>query len=264
MAWLLDLDGVVWLAHQEIPGAGGAVARLRAAGERVLFVTNASMSTLGELERALAGVGIDAAGDVASSAMAAAALLEPGSTALVCGGPGAIEALERRGVEVRARGPVDAVVVGLTRHFDYDLLDRASRAVRDGARFVATNTDPTYPTPGGLTPGGGAVVAAVATASGSVPEVAGKPHPAMAALVRSLVGDGPHTMVGDQAATDLAFARALGARAALVLSGVTEADHLPTDPPADVVAADLATLVADALGGGGGAQPSKGCPPGPR
>jgi HAD superfamily hydrolase (TIGR01450 family) len=176
VAWLLDLDGVVWLAHRPIPGVAEGVAALRAAGERVLFVTNASMAPVGVLEEALAAMGIPAEGDVLSSAMAAAHLLEPGARALVCGGPGVVEALERRGVEVVEDGVVDAVVVGLTRDLTYDLLLRASTAVRDGARFIATNTDPTYPTPGGLTPGGGAIVAAVATAAGVEPEVAGKPH----------------------------------------------------------------------------------------
>ena len=251
MAWLLDLDGVVWLAHEAIPGVADGIARLRAAGERVLFVTNASMAPVATLEAALGDIGVPAGGDVLSSAMAAAHLLEPGSRALVCGGPGVVEALAARGVEVVAEGPVDAVVVGLTRDLTYDLLLRASTAVRDGARFVATNTDPTYPTPSGLTPGGGAIVAAVATASGVAPEVAGKPHPAMAALVRSLVGDGPHVMVGDQDATDLAFGRLLGARTALVLSGITGAADLPLDPPPDVVAADVGALVDLELAGRG-------------
>lgn len=247
MAWLLDLDGVVWLAHEPIPGVAEGIARLRAAGERVLFVTNASMSPVARLEAALADNGVPAVGDVLSSAMAAAHLLEPGTRALVCGGPGVVEALTARGIEVVATGPVDAVVVGLTQDLTYDLLLRASTAVRDGARFIATNTDPTYPTPGGLTPGGGSIVAAVATASGVEPEVAGKPHPAMAALVRSRVGDGPHVMVGDQAATDLAFGRVLGARTALVLSGITTAADLPLDPAPDVVAADVGALVTAEL-----------------
>jgi 4-nitrophenyl phosphatase len=213
----------------------------------VLFVTNASMSPVARLEAALERIGIPGEGDVVSSAMAAAHLLEPGTRALVCGGPGVVEALEGRGVEVVAAGPVDAVVVGLTQDLTYDLLLRASSAVRDGARFIATNTDPTYPTPEGLTPGGGSIVAAVATAAGVEPEVAGKPHPAMAALVRTLVGDGPHTMVGDQAATDLAFGRVLGARTALVLSGITTAADLPLDPAPDVVAADVGALVTAEL-----------------
>jgi 4-nitrophenyl phosphatase len=142
---------------------------------------------------------------------------------------------------------VDAVLVGLTRDLTYDLLLRASTAVREGARFIATNTDPTYPTPGGLTPGGGSIVAAVATAAGVEPEVAGKPHRPMADLVRALVGPGPHTMVGDQAATDLVFGRVLGARTALVLSGITTAADLPTDPVPDVVADDVGALVAAEL-----------------
>lgn len=243
MAWLLDLDGVVWLAHQAIPGVADGIARLRASGERVLFVTNASMAPIATLEAALAAIDIPAEGDVVSSAMAAAHLLEPGSRALVCGGPGVVEALLARGVEIVPEG-ADAVVVGLTHDLTYDLLLRASTAVRDGARFVATNTDPTYPTPGGLTPGGGSIVAAVATAAGREPEVAGKPHGAMAALVRSLVGDGPHVMVGDQDATDLAFGRLLGARTALVLSGITTAaDVALLDPPPDVVGADVGALV---------------------
>ena len=243
MAWLLDLDGVVWLAHQAIPGVADGIARLRAAGERVLFVTNASMAPVAALEEALAAIDIPAEGDVVSSAMAAAHLLAPGARALVCGGPGVVEALVAAGVEVVEDGPIDAVVVGLTHDLTYDLLLRASTAVRDGARFIATNTDPTYPTPGGLTPGGGSIVAAVATAAGVAPEVAGKPHPAMAALVRSLVGDGPHVMVGDQDATDLAFGRLLGARTALVLSGITTEVDLPLDPAPDVVAADVGALV---------------------
>ena len=247
MAWLLDLDGVVWLAHEPIAGVVDGIAALRAAGERVVFVTNASMAPVGVLEDALAAIGIPAEGDVLSSAMAAAHLLPAGARALVCGGPGVVEALEARGVEVVADGRVDAVLVGLTRDLSYDLLLRASTAVREGARFIATNTDPTYPTPAGLTPGGGSIVAAVATAAGVAPEVAGKPHPPMAALVRELVGPGPHTMVGDQAATDLAFGRLLGARTALVLSGITTAADLPTDPSPDVVAADVGTLVAEEL-----------------
>lgn len=248
MAWLLDLDGVVWLAHRPIPGVAEAVARLRSSGHRVLFVTNASMSPVADLEAALEANGIPAVGDVVSSAMAAAHLLAPGDRALVCGGAGVVHALATRGVEVMEGGPVDAVVVGLTRDLSYDLLDRASAAVRAGARFIATNTDPTYPTPTGLTPGGGSIVAAVATAAGVDPEVAGKPHPPMAALVAALVGDGPHVMVGDQAATDLAFGRLLGARTALVLSGITTTADLPLDPPPDVVAADVGALVAAELG----------------
>ena len=95
---LCDLDGVVWLAHHPIAGSVEAIAALQASGRRVLFVTNNSSATIATQEAALAKVGIDATGDVVSSAMAAALLLEPGQRALVAGGPGVVEALEARGV----------------------------------------------------------------------------------------------------------------------------------------------------------------------
>ena len=99
-----------------------------------------------------------------TSAQAAAFLVEPGETALVCGGPGVVEALEERGVTAVREGDADAVLVGFHRDFDYERMRVASEAVRRGARLIATNDDATYPTPDGPIPGGGAIVAAVATA----------------------------------------------------------------------------------------------------
>ncbi|MEL6894398.1 MAG: hypothetical protein AAFP84_22600, partial [Actinomycetota bacterium] len=118
---LCDLDGVVWLAHDPIPGSVDAVDRLRQHGRRVLFVTNNSMSLVGEQEAALERIGIPAAGDVVTSAMAGAALVDPGERVLVAGGPGVIEAVRARGATAivndggRDLGRFDAVVVGLHR-----------------------------------------------------------------------------------------------------------------------------------------------------
>ena len=243
MAWILDLDGVVWLADQPIAGAADAVAALRAAGERVLFVTNNSSARLADQEAKLAAHGIPATGDVVTSAQAAASLVEPGMRALVCAGDGVREALEARGVEAVDDGDADVVVVGWHRTFDYDRLTAAHRAVRRGARLIGTNDDATYPTPDGPIPGGGSILAAVATAAGVAPVVAGKPHEPMAVLVRSLAGP-TGTMVGDRPSTDGGFAVRLGYRFALVLSGVTAAADLPVEPTPDVVADDLAALVA--------------------
>lgn len=244
MAWLLDLDGVVWLAGVPIPGSVEAIAALRAAGERVVFVTNNSSSPIAEQEERLERIGVPAARDVVTSAVAAARLLEPGSTALVCAGPGVVEALERRGVATVRDGRADAVVVGFHLDFDYDRLRAAGVAVLAGARLVGTNDDATYPTPHGEIPGGGAILAAVAYAGGVEPEVAGKPNQPMADAVRAIVGDGPHVMVGDRPATDGLFARRMGATFALVLSGVTGEDDLPVEPAPDLVAPDLAAVVA--------------------
>jgi 4-nitrophenyl phosphatase len=256
VAVICDLDGVVWLGAQPIAGAAEAVARLRAGGQRVLFVTNNSAVPLAAVEDKLGGMGVHARGDVLTSAMAAAGLVAPGSLVLAAAGPGVVEALEQRGARVvreRTEEVPDVVVVGLHFDFDYERLRVACEAIRRGARFVATNTDATYPTPDGLIPGGGALVAAVAAASGQAPEVAGKPHEPMAALVRATLGaDGADmVMVGDRWDTDGLFARTLGCRFALVLSGVTRPGEEPTDPPPDLVAADLATLADGLLGAGG-------------
>ena len=230
---LCDLDGVIWLAHRAIPGSVEAVTALRASGRRTLFVTNNSVAVRADHEAALAAVGIAAVGEVVSSSMAAAHLVEPGERVLVTGGPGIIEALEERGAvavpnDGRNRsGVFDAVIVGLDRSFDYDRLTVATGALLGGARLIATNTDSTFPTPHGLVPGGGAIVAAVATASGAVPIVGGKPHRPMADLIVEMLSAGHGgfdpdrtLMVGDRPETDGLFAAHLGCRFALVRSGV--------------------------------------------
>lgn len=246
---LCDLDGVVWLAHEALPGAADAIARLRASGRRVLFVTNNSMSTMADQTDALASVGIDGSGDVVSSAQAAASLVGPADRVLVCGGAGVVEAVSERGATVVDHGPTDAVIVGLHRHFDYDGLTRASTAIRDGATFIATNDDATYPTPAGPVPGGGALVAAVATAAGCEPTVAGKPHQAMADLVAERCGASfaaaNSIVIGDRWSTDGAFAGRVGCRFALVRTGVT-APGAAAGGPVDIDAPSLAA-VADTL-----------------
>jgi len=247
VAWLLDLDGVIWLSGEAIPGSADAVAALRDAGERVCFVTNNSSVRLADQEAKLAAFGIPATGDVLTSAMAAALLLEPGQTALVCGGPGVHEALLARGVSTVREGEADAVVVGFHLDFDYERLKAAHAAIRAGARLIGTNDDATYPTPDGPIPGGGAILAAVATAAGVEPVVAGKPNVPMASLVRELAGDGPHVVVGDRPSTDGLFATTLGAPFELLLSGVTTAADLPVTPQPAHVSPDLATLVRQYL-----------------
>lgn len=263
MVWVLDLDGVVWLGDEPIAGSAGAVARLSAAGETVLFATNNSSAVLADQEAKLARCGIPPEGGVITSAMAGATLVEPGQRVLVCAGPGVVEALEQRGaVPVRDETDVDVLVVGFHRDFDYERMRLAAEAVRRGARFVATNDDATYPTPGGPIPGGGAIAASVAYAVGRPPEVAGKPRRPMADLARSRAGEGAGAgiVVGDRPETDGAFARTLGYRFGLVLSGVTGPDDLPVEPAPDLVAPDLASLVARALDGAGGGTPGGGAP----
>lgn len=258
-----DLDGVVWRGDEPIPGAADGVAALRAAGLRVVFVTNNSSGTRAEYSAKLVACGVPAvAPDVLSSAMAAARLLAadlaPGTRVLACAGAGVREALEVAGFVAVDTAPADAVVVGWHRDFNFDGLTRAADAVRSGARFVATNVDPTYPSANGVLPGNGALVAAVATAAGREPEVAGKPSAAMAAIVEEACGGngsgGRAVMIGDRPSTDGAFAARLGWPFALVLSGIAgrggeEAIPSPAPP---FVAADLGALAPMLLAARGG------------
>jgi len=243
-----DLDGVVWRGDDAIPGAAHAVAELRAAGLRVVFLTNNSSGRVADNVARLGAAGVETdADDVASSAQAAAALLArtapPGARVLACAGPGVTESLVARGFVVVDEGPADAVVVGWHRDFDFERLRRAADVVRAGVPFVATNLDPTYPGADGLLPGAGSIVAAVATAGGRRPAVAGKPEPAMAELVHERYGVAT-VMIGDRPSTDGAFAAALGCPFALVLSGVagTAGEEAIPQPRPPFVAADLAPL----------------------
>jgi len=233
----------VWLADRPIPGSADAVARLRER-ERVVLVTNNSSLTLAEYLAKLSRVGVPTdAADLITSAQVAATMVQPGERVLICAGPGVREAITARGAVDAGDGPADVVMVGWTKDFDYGVLTRAMRAVRAGARLIGTNGDPTYPAPDGVLPGGGSLVAAVAYASGVEAALAGKPHPPMIAAVAERFGP-IEVMVGDQPQTDGLLANGLGARFALVLTGVTKASDLPVDPAPDVVAPDLATLIS--------------------
>ena len=225
-----------------MPGAAEAVERLRRAGEALVFVTNMSALTVGDQEAKLAACGIDATGLVITSATAASQLISPGERVLVVGGPGINEAVELAGAEVCTSAPADAVVVGMDPGFNYDTLTRAMRAVRGGARLIGTNHDPSYPTERGLEPGGGSLLAAVATAAEAEPVMAGKPKQPIVDCVRSRIGESG-VVVGDRPDSDGLFAQALGYEFALVLSGVTGADDLPVSPEPQYCASDLAALV---------------------
>ncbi len=249
--WAFDLDGVIWTGRAPIPGSVETVTALLNDGHRVAFVTNNSFSTVTEQEAKLASFGIAAEGRVVTSAMAGAALVEPDERVYVLGGPGIVEAVEARGATAvdgsDAGGRPDTVLVGLDRHLSYERLSRAVLAIHAGARFVATNTDSTYPSERGLLPGGGSIVAAVTRATGVDPIVAGKPHEAQAELVRSVLGP-EGVMIGDRPETDGRFALAMGYRFGLVLTGVTDRRDLPVEPEPTWVADDVAQLVPAILG----------------
>lgn len=226
---ICDLDGVVYRGNVALPGAADALERLDRSGFRTLFVTNNSSRTESQVAdklEALVGHRPDPE-NVVTSARAAVALVPDGRTkCLVVGGDGIREALESADLEVVADdSAVDCVVVGLDRQFDYGILDRAARAIRDGALFIATNVDPTFPAAQGrIMPGAGSIVAAIRSASGVDPVVAGKPHKPITDLIRSRDVNRAW-VIGDRPDTDIAMAiNEPDWTSVLVLTGVTGAD----------------------------------------
>ena len=264
---LCDLDGVVWLSHEPIAGSIEAIAALREAGHRVLFVTNNSYAKVASQEETLAALGIPAVGDVLTSSGAAATLLKAGQRVLVAGGPGVVEAVESVGAIVAGRtddgssqeaqkisdANIDAVIVGFHKTFNFESMRRASAAVRAGALLIGTNDDATYPTSTGVIPGGGSILAGIATASGVSPIVAGKPFAPMGELVRRTLGVTDLSscwMIGDRYSTDGVFAKTIGAKFALVTSGIVDragAEALRKEHKFETVADDLRGL-AEHLG----------------
>lgn len=253
LAWVLDLDGVLWRGPEVIPGSVDAVLRLLDAGLDVTFCTNNSSATLEANEAALTRLGIPAEGRVVTSASAVATMVRSHERVLVAGGPGVREALAAVGARLVApggdhgvAGGVDAVVVGYHRDFDYSSLTRAAVALRRGARLLATNDDPVYPGETGPLPGCGALVAYLETAGGQRAEVAGKPNAAMATLLSARHASA--VFVGDSLDTDRAMAQRLGWPFGLVLTGNTAPDAVPADLDPEWVGSDLASLVEARLG----------------
>jgi len=250
---LLDLDGVVYLGDQRIEYAAEALAAAAALGMRRAFVTNNALRTPGTVAERLSAIGVPAgASDVVTSAQAAAAVLEQrlprGARVLVLGGEGLRVAIGEAGFAAVTTADEEpaAVAQGYDPTLDYNRLAEAALAVARGAVWVACNGDLTVPTPRGLLPGNGALVALVAAATGRMPEFAGKPGWALheQSLLRS--GARSPLVVGDRLDTDIEGARRAGTPSLLVLTGVTEVPTLLSAPPPlrpDLLSADLRGLL---------------------
>jgi glycerol-1-phosphatase len=233
---LLDLDGVVYVGHHVVPGAQDALSQARAAGMRLAFVTNNASRTPHEVAAQLAQLGIPAKPDeVVTSAQAAARLLAEqlprGARVLLVGAEGLEHALVEQGLQpvLTADEHPAAVAQGYGPDVGWRNLAEAAYAIHDGAWWVATNTDPTLPTPRGPAPGNGALVAAVRSATGKDPVVAGKPELPMHREGILRTGATRPIVVGDRLDTDIEGARRGGVDSLLVLTGVTH--------PIDVVLA---------------------------
>ena len=246
---ICDLDGVVYRGDVLIPGSDKALRRLETAGLNVVFATNNSTRTAEDVAakiQKVAGVEVGPH-QVVTSAQAAAAVISPSDgPVFVVGEGGIVEALQVAGMATtESHDSAGVVVVGLCRDLSYALVSDAASAIRDGARFVATNTDPTFPTASGLEPGAGAIVAAIAVASGVEPEIVGKPHSAMRSLISTKVTSDVW-VIGDRIDTDMTMAGSEPAwQSILVMTGVTTVDD---QTERDFVADDLNGAVDLVLG----------------
>jgi glycerol 3-phosphatase-2 len=234
---LLDLDGVVYLGAQPIPGAADALAAARAAGMRLAFVTNNASRNPAAVAAHLVELGVPATvNDVVTSSQAAATMIADrcgtGARVLVTGTGALRTAVEQAGLQIVASADdrPDAVVQGYSPELRYADLAETALAVRGGALWVATNVDSTLPSPRGLLPGNGSLVAAVALATGQRPLVAGKPElPMHAEGVRRTAAHHP-LVVGDRLDTDIEGAHTADTDSLLVLTGVTDAADLVGAP----------------------------------
>ncbi|HXG26329.1 MAG TPA: HAD-IIA family hydrolase [Candidatus Binatia bacterium] len=255
---LVDLDGVVYRGADPVPGVAGVLARRAERGDDVVYVTNNSMHYRAEYVRRLTDMGAPVAPDRIVSAPRATALWlqerHPEVRRVLAVGAGgldrelrdvglevvnasfAAERMAKEGIDgMAAAGTPGAVVAGVDPHMTYLRIAAAADCVRAGAVFVATNRDPVYPVERGLRPGAGSIAAAIEVASSVAPTTIGKPEPLLMQEAARAVGRDPGEaiVIGDGILTDLAAARAVGARSVLMLTGVTTGAALEALPSSD-------------------------------
>jgi NagD protein len=253
-AWLSDMDGVLVHEEEPIPGAAEFVHRLTGTGRPFLLLTNNSIYTPRDLRARLHRSGIDVPEDaIWTSALATAQFLDdqrPGGSAYVIGEAGLTTAMHEIGYVLSERDP-EYVVLGETRTYSFEAITSAIRLIDAGARFIATNPDPSGPSIHGRIPATGSVAALITRATGVEPYFVGKPNPLMmrSALNRIDAHSETTVMVGDRMDTDMVSGLEAGMRTILVLTGSTGRDEVERFPyrPTRVVdsVADLVDLVEE-------------------
>ena len=249
---MLDLDGVVYVGANAVPGAADALTAAQQAGMALSYVTNNAARNPAEVAAHLRELGMPSVkdGDVVSSAQAVAHLIAdavaPGSEILVVGGAGLYDALAERGL--RGVDHLDddtvAVVQGFHPDVNWRLLAEGTYAVNAGLPWFASNLDLSVPTARGIAPGNGALVALIAQATGRTPIVAGKPEAALFAETTERVGGDNPLVIGDRLDTDIEGAGNVGADSMVVLTGVSSLQDI-----ADAEGKQRASYVASDLRG---------------
>ncbi|MGE5224648.1 MAG: HAD-IIA family hydrolase [Omnitrophica WOR_2 bacterium] len=248
---IVDMDGVLWRGTEPVGDLPAIFRRIREHGWRIVLATNNATRTPEQYQEKLLSYGVDLSpNEIINSAIATARYLSrrfpQGGPVYIVGEEGLVEALSAAGFYACMQDPV-AVVVGMDRQFTYEKMRVANQLIRNGALFIATNTDKTFPTPDGLVPGAGAVIAGIETAAGVSPMVIGKPSTEMYRVSLDLLHTSPaETLaIGDRLETDIAGGQALGCLTALVLSGVTSIEQAKAwQPKPDWIAKDLAELLS--------------------
>jgi NagD protein len=249
-SWLMDMDGVLVREEQPIPGADRFLARLRELGTPFLLLTNNSTYTRRDLVARLAAAGLEVPEEaIWTSALATARFLEdqrPEGSAFVIGEAGLTTALHDAGYTLTDRDP-DYVVLGETRTYSFERITRAIRLIADGARFIATNPDPTGPSNEGPVPATGSVAALISRATGVEPYYVGKPNPLMMRSALNAIDAHSETaaMIGDRMDTDVVSGLEAGMETILVLTGVTSREDAERYP---YRASKIVESVADLVG----------------
>ncbi len=237
-SWLMDMDGVLVHEAEALPGADRWLAALRERDLPFLLLTNNSIYTRRDLAARLRASGLDVPEEfIWTSASATARFLEtqrPDGTAFVVGESGISTQLYQAGYTLTDRDP-DYVILGETRTYSFERITQAIRLIGEGARFIATNPDPTGPSPAGPLPATGSVAALITKATGVEPYFVGKPNPLMmrTALNRLEAHSETTAMIGDRMDTDIVAGLEAGMETILVLSGVTtreETERFPYRP----------------------------------
>lgn len=250
-SWLMDMDGVLVREQQAIAGADRWLALLRERGLRFLVLTNNSIYTPRDLAARLRASGLEVPEEsIWTSALATARFLDdqrPGGSAFVIGEAGLTTALHTAGYTMTEHDP-DYVVLGETRTYSFERITHAIRLIERGARFIATNPDPTGPSADGPLPATGSVAALISRATGVAPYFVGKPNPLMMRSALNAIEAHSETaaMVGDRMDTDIVAGLEAGMHTVLVLTGSTtrgQTERFPYRPQR--IIESIADLIPD-------------------
>ncbi len=249
-ALIIDMDGVLWRGSEPIGDLPVIFEQIRKCELKFTLATNNATRTVDQYVEKLHKFGVELPADqVINSAQATAQYLSykypQGGSVYIIGEQGLVHAL----ADYRFSPSGDdvlAVVAALDRNLTYEKLCRAALLIREGVPFIGTNPDRTLPSPEGLIPGSGAILAALQAATDIEPTIIGKPQPEMyrLALERMNVSPNETLVIGDRLETDIAGGQALGCPTALVLTGATsEEDARSWEPGLDIITSDLTNLL---------------------